>query len=106
MAPDAAWFEAEKAITVDGWRTVARHAVTVQIAGARHMSFMDVPFLPITDASPVIPMLAATTIDPSRNVADHERLPPRLFAEHLDGVPAPLLSGPSAAYPEVRYGAP
>jgi hypothetical protein len=106
MAPDEAWFEAEKAIIFDGWRTVAQHAATVQIAGARHMSFMDVPFLRTIDASPVKSMLAATTIDATRMWRITSDYLLAFFAQHLDGVPAPLLSGPSPAYPEVRFGAP
>ena len=47
MAPDEAWFEAEKTITFGGWATVdkrARPGRTATIVGARHLSFMDVPF--------------------------------------------------------------
>jgi predicted dienelactone hydrolase len=109
MAPDPAWFEAEKAITFGGWRAVASHtttAVTVQIAGSKHMSFMDVPFLTTTEQSPVKPMLAATTIDPERMWRITNDFLLSFFAKHLDGVPAALLTGPSAAYPEVHFGAP
>jgi hypothetical protein len=70
------------------------------------MSFMDVPFLPTIDASPVKPMLAATTIDAARMWRITSDYLLAFFAQHLDGVPAPLLSGPSPAYPEVRFGAP
>jgi dienelactone hydrolase len=49
MAPSTDWFVAEKAITFDGWRTVherVRPGYTVRGAGATHLSFLDVPFLP------------------------------------------------------------
>ena len=61
-APDVAWFEAEKAITIGGWRNLherAQPGYTVQISGASHVSFMDVPFLPVTEASVVKPALDA-----------------------------------------------
>jgi hypothetical protein len=69
MAPDTAWFEAEKDITFGGWRTVdrtGRPGYTFQIQGATHLSFMDVPFLPVRDDAPVTAMLSATDIDPER----------------------------------------
>ncbi|MBG0564771.1 alpha/beta hydrolase family protein [Actinoplanes aureus] len=69
MAPDAEWYAAEKAITLDGWTTVDRAgkpAHTVAISGASHLSFMDVPFLPVGSDSLVVPMLARTTIEPGR----------------------------------------
>jgi dienelactone hydrolase len=67
-APDPAWYTAERAITLDGWATVertGRPAHSVRIAGATHLSFMDVPFLPLAQDSPAAPMLAATSIDPA-----------------------------------------
>jgi len=67
MAPDPAWYRAEKAITLDGWTTVertGRPARTVTIAGATHLSFMDIPFLPLAPDSPAAPMLANTAIEP------------------------------------------
>jgi hypothetical protein len=69
MAPDPEWFLAEKEVTFGGWRSLHTHArpgYTVRIAGATHMSFMDVPFLPQLDGAAVGPMLAATTIDAGR----------------------------------------
>ena len=67
--PDEAWFEAEKAITFGGWATVderARPGRTATIAGARHLSFMDVPFLPADDHAAITAMLASVTIAPER----------------------------------------
>jgi hypothetical protein len=67
MAPDADWYQAERAITLDGWATVdrtGRPARTVTIPGATHLSFMDIPFLPLEPDSPAAPMLANTAIEP------------------------------------------
>lgn len=72
IAPDPDWYAAEKSITLDGWATVdrtAQPAHTVQIAGATHLSFMDIPFLPLAPESPARAMLARTTIDPGRMLA-------------------------------------
>ena len=54
MATDAA-AHAEKSITLDGWRTVRHHArpsYTLQVAGATHVSFMDVGLLPFRPRVP------------------------------------------------------
>ncbi len=69
IAPNPDWFTAEKAITFGGWETVdrtGRPAYSLQIIGATHLSFMDVPFLPLGDDSPVQGLLAATAIAPAR----------------------------------------
>jgi hypothetical protein len=66
-ASDAAAYDAEKSITFDGWRTVhrrARPAYTIQVRGATHVSFMDVPLLPLADRSPVKAMLATPRSNP------------------------------------------
>jgi pimeloyl-ACP methyl ester carboxylesterase len=68
MAPDPDWYAAERSTTLDGWVTVdrtGRPAHSVRITGATHLSFMDVPFLPLAPGSLAAPMLAATTIDPA-----------------------------------------
>jgi hypothetical protein len=54
----------------------------------------------------VASLVAATTIDATRMWRITSDYLLAFFAQHLDGVPAPLLSGPSPAYPEVRFGAP
>ena len=108
MAPDAAWFDAEKAITFGGWRTVQDHAhpgYTARISGASHLSFMDVPFLPVAEGSPVTSMLAATTIAPERMWRITTDLLLGFFGRHLSGRSGPLLEDPSARYPEVTFGA-
>ena len=108
-APSLDWFEAEKAITFGGWRTVQQHArpgYTMQVNGATHLSFMDVPFLPVTDASIVKPALAAASIEPERMWRITCDLLLAFFARHLNGAAAPLLDGPADAYPEVTVGPP
>jgi hypothetical protein len=108
-APNVDWFEAEKAITFGGWRTVQKRAqpgYTMQVGGAAHLSFMDVPFLPVTDASIVKAALAATRIDPQRMWRITCDLLLAFFARHLNGAPAPLLDGPADDYPEVIIGPP
>ena len=89
MAPNEAWFEAEKAITFGGWATVderARPGRTATIAGARHLSFMDVPFLPAHDDAAITAMLASVTIAPERMWRVTSDLVLAFFAQHLDGI--------------------
>lgn len=108
-APNVDWFEAEKAITFGGWRSVQKRAqpgYTVQISGATHLSFMDVPFLPVTDASIVRTALAATRIQPQRVWRITCDLLLAFFAKHLNGDSAPLLDAPAEDYPELTVGPP
>ena len=107
MAPDVKWFEAERAIAFDGWRRVhelASPGHTVRIAGATHLSFMDVPFLPQVDGAVVASMLAATTIDPARMWRLTGDLVLAFFARYLDQRPATVLDGPDPSRPELSYG--
>jgi hypothetical protein len=110
VAPNLAWFEAEKSITFDGWRTVQQRAqpgYTAQIRGATHVSFMDVPFLPLTDGSIVKPGIDAIKIQPQRMWRITCDLVLAFFARHLNGAAAaPLLDGPAADYPELIIGPP
>lgn len=110
MATDAAAYDAEKLITFGGWRTVhdrARPGYTLQVQGATHVSFMDVPLLPLADGSPVKTMLAAAQIDPRRMWRITCDVLLAFFGTHLDQQPVPpLLEGPCDEYPELRYGAP
>jgi predicted dienelactone hydrolase len=109
MTTDAAWYEAEKALTFGGWRTIhdrGRPAVTVQIAGATHMSFMDVAFLPLRDESPVKGILAATSIDPGRMWRITCDMLQGFFAQYLDGGGSPDLDSLTADYPEITLGPP
>jgi dienelactone hydrolase len=109
-APTVDWFEAEKAITLGGWRTVQQRAqpgYTAQIGGATHLSFMDVPFLPLTDESIVKPALDATKIKPQRMWRITCDLLLAFFARHLNGAAAPLLlDGLADEYPELTIGPP
>jgi dienelactone hydrolase len=110
MATDAAAYEAEKAITFGGWRTVqqqGRPGYTVQVKGAGHLSFLDVGLLPVQGEGPVQAMLAATSIEPRRMWRITCDLLLAFFATHLQqaAVP-PLLMGPSGDYPELSFGAP
>jgi pimeloyl-ACP methyl ester carboxylesterase len=108
-APNVDWFEAEKAITFGGWRTVQKRAnpgYTMQVGGATHLSFMDVPFLPVTDASIVKTALAATRIEPQRMWRITCDLLLAFFATHLNGALTPLLDGLAANYPELTVGPP
>ena len=109
-APTVEWFEAEKAITFGGWRTVQQRAqpgYTAQIGGATHLSFMDVPFLPVTDASIVKPALDATKIRPQRMWRITCDLLLAFFARHLNGAAAaPVLDGLADGYPELTIGPP
>jgi predicted dienelactone hydrolase len=99
MAPSTEWFIAEKAITFDGWRTVderARPGYTVRVAGASHLSFCDVPFLPHGADAAVVAMLAATTIAPQRMWRVTSDAVLAFFAKHLDGRDTGLLDGPGS----------
>jgi hypothetical protein len=113
-APEAdaeeAAFEAEKAITLGGWSTVherGRPGYTVQVAGATHLSFMDVALLPLSGESPAKAMLAATQIDARRTWRITCDLLLAFFAAHVrqDGS-ASVLEEPSGDYPELSFGAP
>jgi predicted dienelactone hydrolase len=109
-APTVDWFEAEKAVTFGGWRTVQQRAkpgYTAQIRGATHVSFMDVPFLPLTDGSIVKPGLDATKIEPQRMWRVTCDLMLAFFAKHLTGAAATSpLDGLVAEYPELTIGPP
>ena len=108
-APTIEWFEAEKAIAFGGWRTVQQRAqpgYTAQIVGATHVSFMDVPFLPVTDASIVKPAIDATKIRPHRMWRITCDLVLAFFATHLKGAAVPVLDGLADEYPELTIGPP
>ena len=106
---DEAWFEAEKALTYGGWRAIDRLACpgrTVRIAGASHMSFMDISFLPIREDSPARGLRETTSIEPDRMWRITSDLLLAFFGEHLHGRPGPSLDDVSAAYPEIGVGPP
>jgi predicted dienelactone hydrolase len=107
ITQDPVWHDAERALAYRGWRTVDEHgrpASTIVIAGATHMSFMDLPFLPITETSPARMMLGQTTIDPTRMWRVTSDLLLAFVAEHRDGAPSALDAVLDA--PEITVGAP
>lgn len=109
ITTDASWYDAEKTLTYDGWRTVhrlARPGHTARIGGATHMSFMDIPFLPLRQDSPVSDMLAATSIEPQRMWRITSDLLLAFFSRYLQGADTPLLDSPDADHPEVAIGPP
>jgi dienelactone hydrolase len=109
MAPDRAWFMAEKSIAFDGWRTVhrtARPAYTAQVRGATHVSFMDVPFLPLRADAPISGLLAATSIDAELMWRIVTELLLAFFGETLDGPAGPTFEEIAARYPAVTVCVP
>jgi dienelactone hydrolase len=108
-APNVDWYEAEKALTFGGWRTIQERAqpgYTVQVRGATHISFMDMPFVPLTDASIIRPALQVTNIQPERTWRITCDLLLAFFGRHLNDVAATLLDGPTDSYPELTIGPP
>ncbi|MET0327003.1 MAG: hypothetical protein ABW219_17440, partial [Ilumatobacteraceae bacterium] len=109
ITADAAWHDAERMVARDGWRTIDRLASpgrTARIAGSTHMSFMDVPFLPVRAGTPVAAMLAATTIRPERMWRLTSDLLLAFFDEHLDGFSDPVGAFSGTDRPEVSFGPP
>jgi predicted dienelactone hydrolase len=87
------------------WQTVhesAQPGYWVVIAGSRHVSYSDAPFLPA--GADVLPSFVGdATIEPERMWRVTSDLLLAFFDAHLLGNPAPLLDGPSPDYPEVRF---
>jgi dienelactone hydrolase len=109
IATDPLWHDAERSLTRDRWRDLDRLATpghTARIAGSTHMSFMDIPFLPVQPASPIAGMLAATTIRPERMWRLTCDLLLGFFAEYLDGFTDPVDGFPGTDQPEVSLGPP
>jgi dienelactone hydrolase len=109
VATDVAAYNTGKSITLDGWRTVHRHArpgYTMQVQGATHVSFMDVGLLPLPAEGPVRAMLARTSIEPRRMWRITCDLLLAFFAKHLDQAAAPILEGLWGDYPELSFGSP
>jgi hypothetical protein len=107
-APDAAWYEAEVRVTFGGWRNLhrlARPGATARIAGATHTTFMDVPFLPLDEASP-LRNLPTAAIDPTRAWRITSDLLLAFFAQHVLGRSGPSLDSVIASSPEVESGPP
>ena len=98
IAPDAAWYEAERSIAFDGWRTVSRLARpghTMQITGATHISFMDLPFLPLQRRRPGrLDARRDAASTPSGCGGSPATSWPRFFDRHLRGNAATELDDP------------
>jgi dienelactone hydrolase len=87
------------------WRTVreaAQPGSWLIIAGSRHGSYSDAPFLP-AGAEILRALVGGATIEPDRMRRVTSDLLLAFFDRRLNGTPAPLLDGPSAAYPEVQF---
>jgi hypothetical protein len=107
--PSAEWCTVEQGLAVDGWQTVyerSQPGSAVLIRGSGHISFLDVPFLPIAPGSMLAGGLVGVRIDARRAwrlICDYLLA---FFGRHLDGAPSPLLDGPSEARPEAVLGSP
>ncbi|MFC9647837.1 alpha/beta hydrolase family protein [Streptomyces sp. NPDC056937] len=85
---DAAWDR------LDGWKR------WLTVAGADHFTFTDAPFLAGKLGLPVPELPATRSADLTRGYVS------AFFDQHLRGIPRPLLDGPTAANPEVRFNNP
>lgn len=83
-----------------GWQNMldtARPVYSVTIAGSRHATFTDIPFL-----LPIMPQFAdSATIDPVRAWRITSDYLLAFFNHHLNDTATTLLEGPSPDYPEV-----
>jgi predicted dienelactone hydrolase len=97
--------EGLKALFAASWQTVrdtAQPGSWLIIAGSRHGSYSDAPFLP-AGAEILESLVGGATIEPERMWRVTSDLLLAFFDSHLNGTPAPLLDGPSATYPEVQF---
>lgn len=107
--PSAAWCEVEQGLAVNGWQTVyerSQPGYAVLIRGSGHISFLDVPFLPIAPGSMLAGGLVGVRIDARRAwriICDYLLA---YFGRYLNGTPTTLLDQPSDAHPEAVLGAP
>ena len=109
LYPTVEWSQAEQALVAGGWQTVyerSQPGSAVAIRGAGHISFLDVPFLPIAPGSMMAGGLAGVRIDARRAWRSICDCLLAFFGRHLDGTAATLLDGPTDAYPEVAIGPP
>ena len=97
--------EAVEALFAESWQTVrdtAQLGSWLIIEGSRHGSYSDAPFLP-AGAEILRALVGGATIKPDRMWRVTSDLLLAFFNRHLHGTPAPLLTGPSAEYPEVQF---
>jgi pimeloyl-ACP methyl ester carboxylesterase len=111
--PSIAWCEAERALNFGAWRTIHERgnpSYAIAIAGSGHISFLDVPFLPIQPGSMMAGGLAGVRIESRRawRIICDALL--AFFGRHTSGMQAgalaALLDGRSDAHPEVTAGPP
>ena len=108
-AVDAGARDAERAITLGGWRAVEsgpRPADTLQVRGATHLSFMDVPFLRGPEGSPAATLLDRARIAPRRIWRVTRDLLLSFLPCRLDGAPVRPLVDLAVDHPELTVGAP
>lgn len=107
--PSAEWCAGEQGLAVSGWQTAyerGRPGYAVLVRGSGHISFLDVPFLPIAPGSMLAGGLAGVRIDARRAwriICDYLLA---FFDHDLSGVPTSLLDQPVNDYPDVAIGAP
>ena len=90
--------------TWTSFRTRSPQTTTLEIAGAAHMNFTDVPAL-FAFRAPDEPreFLQIGAIDPRRSTKIQTAYVRAFLDHHLRNEPTPLLDGPSRRYPEVRF---
>jgi hypothetical protein len=67
--PSIEWCEAERALSIGAWQTVyerGRPGSALMVRGSGHISFMDIPFLPVEPGSMVAAGMAVVRIEPIR----------------------------------------
>jgi hypothetical protein len=99
--------EREKGILLDGWQRVystAQPGYAVTVQGARHTSFMNIPFLPVQAQSMFKPMLVSATIDSRRMWRITCDYLLAFFEKHLNHRDAPLLDGSVACVSRSALG--
>ncbi|MFD5328478.1 alpha/beta hydrolase family protein [Streptomyces sp. NPDC127092] len=89
---DATWDRTWQAL--GGWKR------WLTVAGADHFTFSDAPVIQRHFGLPAGPIPADRALTVTRAYLA------AFFDEHLKGVPQPLLTGPSAEHPEVRFNQP
>lgn len=76
-------------------------AYRLTLAGSMHSSFTDEGMLPFLGDGAKKAMLG--TIEPGRALSITSTFLDAFFDKYLNGKPSPLLSGPSAEYPEITF---
>ena len=107
LFPTTDYCAAFRANAIDGWQTLcarARPGYAIRVRGAEHISFMDLPLLPVSATAPLAAAIAAARLNGRRTwriVCDYLLA---FFGTHLRGIETPLLNGKSTDYPEVEVG--